>query len=249
MPFRILIVDDKIDDEMYEISALPDMLRAAGYEVRATADGSEAYDLVWDYHPDLVVLDIVFENQSVDGIDICEAIRLSESELPIILVTAFMKETEDVLRGFEVGADDYVTRPRDNREILARIRANLPHEVVIVDDYLLVDHAGRRVWACRDSSWEEIHLQPLQFELLELLILNARLIVPTTMLKDRVWGKQVSDDVLAVYIHRLRTKLEPDPAQPMYIETIKTIGYRFSGRPIRASSNVLEHGCGSVEGE
>jgi two-component system response regulator VicR len=132
-----LIVDDEIDNESEEISKLPEMLRAAGYEVRTTSDGDQAYDLVWEYHPDLILLDIVFENQSVDGTEICEAIRLNGSDVPIILVTAIMKETEQVLRGFRAGADDYVTQPRDNREIMARIRANLPPEVIVVGDYLL----------------------------------------------------------------------------------------------------------------
>jgi DNA-binding response OmpR family regulator len=249
MPFKILVVDDKIDNESKEISKLPEMLRAAGYEVRTTSDGDQAYDLVWEYNPDLIVLDIVFENQSVDGIEICEAIRLNESDVPIILVTAIMTETEQVLRGFEVGADDYVTRPRDNREIMARIRANLPPEVIVVDDYILVDFASRRVWVCRDGSWQEIHLQPLQFELLNVLITNAGLIVPTTTLKDRVWGKPVSDQALAVYIHRLREKLEPDLGQPVYIENIRGLGYRFNGRPTRASLALLEYGCGSTEGD
>jgi len=251
MAFRILVADDLIDDESEEISNLPGMLRAAGYEVRITADGNRAYDLVWEYRPDLVVLDIRFEDQTVDGVDVCEAIRQNESdvEIPIILITAVWKETEDVLRGFNAGADDYVTRPRDNREIIARIRANLPPEVIIVDDYLLIDRAARRVWVCRDGRWQEVHLQPLQFELLDVLITNAGRIVSTTTLKDRVWGKPVSDEALAVYIHRLRKKLEPDPAHPVYIETVRELGYRFNGRPIRASINLLEDGCGSTEGD
>jgi len=243
MPFKILVVDDEIDNESDEISRLPDMLRAAGYEVRTTADGNQAYDLVWEYNPDLVVLDIVFNKQSVDGIEICEAIRQNESNIPIILVTAFMTETEQVLRGFEVGADDYVTRPRDNREIMARIRANLPPEVIVVDDYIQVDFAGHGVWVKRNGNWQETHLQRLQFELLEVLMLNARRIVLTTTLKDRVWGKPVSDDVLAVYIRRLREKLELDPAHPVYIENIRGLGYQFNGRPIRAGSMSPRRKC------
>jgi DNA-binding response OmpR family regulator len=249
MAFKILVADDEIEDESNEISKLPDTLRAAGYEVRTTSSGSQVYDLVWEYHPDLVVLDIVFENQSVDGIEICEAIRLNESDIPIILVTAIMKETEQVLRGFRAGADDYVTRPRDNREIMARIRANLPPEVIVVDDYMLVDSSRQRIWLCRDGSWQEIHLQRLQFELLDVLILNAGQIVPTTTLKDRVWGKLVSDAALAVYIHKLRDKLESDPSYPAYIETVRGLGYRFNGRPVRASLNALEYGCGGAEGD
>jgi DNA-binding response OmpR family regulator len=249
MPFKVLVVDDEIDNESNEISRLPDMLRAAGYEVRTTSDGDQAYDLVWEYHPDLIVLDIVFKGQSTDGIEICEAIRLNGCDVPIILVTALMTETEDVLRGFKVGADDYVTRPRDNREIMARIRVNLPRETRVVDNYMLVDSESRRVWVCRDGKWQKQHLQPLQFELLEVLITNAGLIVPTTTLKDRVWGKPVSDAALAVYIRRLREKLEPDPDNPVYIENVRGFGYRFNGRPARASLTILEYGCGDAEGD
>lgn len=249
MPFKILVVDDEIDNESNEISRLPDMLQAAGYEVRTTSDGNQAYDLVWEYNPDLIVLDIVFKGQSVDGIEICEAIRLNECDVPIILVTALMTEAEDVLRGFEVGADDYVTRPRDNREIMARIRANLPPEVKVVDDYILVDSSSLRVWVCRDGSWKKTLFQRLEFELLDVLITHAGLIVPTTTLKDRVWGKPVSDAALAVFIYRLRQKLEPDPYHPVYIENIRGLGYRFNGRPTRASLSLLEYECGNAEGD
>ena len=235
MPFKILVVDDKIDDKNDEIHELPDKLREAGYEVETTADGSAAYDLFWECNPDLVLLDVVFENQPVGGIELCEAIRQNGSDVPIILITAIMKETEEVLRGFEVGADDYVIRPRDNREILARIRANLPLEVLVFDDYLKIDFASRRVWVKPPGEdWQERHLQRLEFELLEVLVINAGRIVPSTSLKDRVWGKPVSDDVLAVYINRLRKKLEPDPEHPIYIETMRGLGYRFNGRATRA---------------
>ncbi len=246
MPFRILVVDDQIDNPTDEIARLPAMLRAAGYEVKTTSQGRRAYDLVWDYRPDLIVLDIVFENQPVDGVEVCEAIRMNACDVPIILVTAFRTETEQVLRGFEAGADDYVTRPRDNREILARVRANLPPAVFVVDDDLLVDCSRRRIWRCRDGDWEEVHLQPLQFELLETLTLNAGQVVPPTTLKDRVWGKPVSDAALAVYVHRLRDKLEPDPGQPIYLETVRGLGYRFRGDPVRASLSALAHGCGGA---
>jgi len=249
MPFKILVVDDEIDDESSEISRLPDMLRAAGYEVRTTADGNQAYDLVWEYNPDLVVLDIVLNNQSVDGIEICEAIRQNGSDIPIILITAYRKETKEVLRGFEAGADDYVTRPRDNREIMARIRANLPPEVIVVDDYIQVDFAGQRIWVKRDGNWKEVHLQRLQFELLDVLILNAGRTVLTTTLKDRVWGKPVSDSALAVYIRRLREKLEPDSTHPAYIETSRGFGYQFTGRPTRASAMFPGRRCCIKKGD
>jgi DNA-binding response OmpR family regulator len=152
-----------------------------------------------------------------------------------------MTDIEDILRGFKAGADDYVIRPRNNREIIARIRANLPPEVLIVDDYLCVDLAGFQVFLRRCENWQKIHLPPLEFELLKVLIMNAGLVVLTTILKNKVWeDKLVSDDVLAVYIRRLREKLEPDPAHPFYIETIKGFGYQFTGKPIRASRPSFE---------
>jgi len=180
------------------------------------------------------VLDIRFERQGITGIEICRAIREAEYRSPIILVTAIFKETDDVLAGFEAGADDYVIRPRDNREILARIRANLPPEIVEVDDRIRIDFDGRRVWVKADAVWQDADLQPMQFKLLHVLVVNAGLMMTSTLLKELVWEKEISDDALAVFIRRLREKLEPDPHHPIYIETIRGIGYRFNGRPTRA---------------
>jgi two-component system, OmpR family, alkaline phosphatase synthesis response regulator PhoP len=235
MPFKILVVDDNLDVKHDEISKLPEMLRAAGYEVVITPDGVAAYDLVLEYKPDLVVLAIQFKNQPVDGFEICEAIRQNENiKIPIILITSAMKESEDILRGFEAGADDYVVRHRDNREILARIRANLPPEVLIINDYLCVDLAGFQVFVKRAQNWQKVHLPPLEFELLKVLIMNDGLVMLTTSLKNKIWGdKLVSDDVLTVYIRRLREKIEPNPAHPVYIETIEGFGYRFNGKQTR----------------
>lgn len=234
MPFKILIIDDEINSKTNIISGLPALLRSAGYEVATTADGVAAYDLVFEVKPDLIVLDIRFERQAITGIEICRAIREAEYRAPIILVTAIFDETDDVLAGFEAGADDYVIRPRDNREILARIRANLPPEIVEVDDRIRIDFDGRRVWVKADAVSQDADLQPMQFKLLQVLVVNAGLIMPSTLLKELVWGKEISDDALAVFIRRLREKLEPDPHHPIYIETIRGVGYRFNGRPTRA---------------
>jgi two-component system, OmpR family, alkaline phosphatase synthesis response regulator PhoP len=241
MPFKIFIADDEINDKHNEISRLPEMLRAVGYEVITSPDGLRVYDLILESKPDLVVLDISFKNQPVDGFEICEAIRSNDLEIPIILITAAMTAIGDILHGFEVGADDYVTRPRDNREILARIRVNLPPEVLIVDDYLCFDLAGFQVFVVRAGSWQEVHLAPLEFELLKTLLVHAGLIMLTTNLKNKVWeDKIVSDDVLAVYIRRLREKIEPDPDHPIYIETIKGFGYRFNGKPVHTNRRFSE---------
>ncbi len=240
MPFKILVIDDKIHDRTDTISGLPVLLQSAGYEVATTADGVAAYDLVFETKPDLIVLDLHFDRQEINGIEICQAIRDEGYRAPIILVTAIFTETDDVLAGFEVGADDYVIRPRDNREILARIRANLPPEVVEVDERLRIDFNGRRLWVKNGQEWQETSLQTMQFKLLQVLVVNAGLIMPSTMLKELVWGKEISDDALAVFIRRLREKLEPDPHQPTYIETIRGVGYRFNGRPTRAHQEATQ---------
>jgi DNA-binding winged helix-turn-helix (wHTH) protein len=119
---------------------------------------------------------------------------------------------------------------------MARIRANLPPEVVVVDDYLRVDLASRRVWVCKNGGWREVHLPPQLWRLLETLIVNAGIIVPTTRIKDRVYGKSVGDSALAVAVFKLRQKLEPDPKHPVYIEVARGIGYRFNGTLVRASA-------------
>jgi len=236
MPLKILVADDNINDKFDEVSRLPEMLKAAGYEVVTTADGAELYDLVPECKPDLVLLDIYFKNQPVNGFEICEAIRSNDPDIPIILITGVKTDTEYILLGFEKGANDYVVRPRDNREIIARIRANLPPEVLIVDNTLCVDLVGNQVFVKRAEGWQEVHLPRLKFELLKVLIMNAGLVMLTTSLKNKIWeDKIVSDDVLAVYIHWLREKLEQDPAHPVYIETIKGFGYRFNGKPIHTS--------------
>jgi two-component system, OmpR family, response regulator MtrA len=235
MPFKILVIDDNIRDSTDTISGLPALLEREGYEVATTAGGETAYDLVFEYKPDLIVLDIHFGRQSIDGIKICRAIRTESYQAPIILITAVFTETEDVVAGFEAGADDYVRKPCDNLEILARIRANLPPGIEEFDDRIRMDFENQRVCVKRNEEWQEVNLQPLLSRLLQVLVLNAGRIVESTRLKDRVWDKDdISDDALAVCIRRLREKLELDPHHPMYVETIRGVGYRFNGRPTRA---------------
>jgi DNA-binding response OmpR family regulator len=232
MPFKILVIDDEIYNKTDTISAIPTLLEREGYEVAATADGNAAYDLVSEFKPDLIVLDIGFPGQNITGIEICQSIRLDDSWTPIILITSTFKETDDVLAGFQAEADDYVRRPCDNREILARIRANLPQEMVEVDSYIRIDFKERGVQRNNGGKWCDVQLRPLEFRLLKVFVLNAGRIMESTRLKDRVWDREdISEGVLAVYIRRLRERLEPDPTHPVYIETIHGIGYRFNGKP------------------
>ncbi len=110
-----------------------------------------------------------------------------------------------------------------------------------LDNYIQIDFITRRVWVKQEDEWQEVHFQRLQFELLKLLVINARRTLPTTTIIDHIWGKDVSTDVLGVYIHRLREKLELSPDQsPVYIENIRGLGYRFNGRPVKVSQATMD---------
>lgn len=232
MPYKILVIDDRINERTYPLAALPGMLEGEGYEVATTADPEKAWDLVFEYQPDLILLDIELEpgqnpgHGEPLGITYCRQIRTEGYPGPIILITAVWTETGSVIEGFDAGADDYVRMPCDNLEILARIGASLPGGIYKVNCRILIDSEERRVWV----AGVEVHFAPLEFKLLDILVRNAGRIVPSSMLIDRVWEKDVSDDVLAVFVRRLRQKIEPDPSHPTYIETVRGIGYRFRVR-------------------
>ena len=238
MAFTILIADDKIHDERDTISDLPHLLRQAGYDVIMTDNADEACTLVWERQPDLAVLDIDFKPQRTSGLDVCRSVRAQERDdgnrLPIILITAVFRETVDVLEGFRLGVDDYVIRPCDNRVILARIRANLPPEIMDIDGRMRIDFEQYRLWVRHDEQWRQIRLPRLQFELLRILVTNAGRILTTVGISEQIFAKDVSQDALAVVIHRLRQSIETDPAVPIYIETIRGVGYRFTGHPVRS---------------
>lgn len=234
MPLRVLIVDDHIEDRHRLISELPDRLRKEGYDVRTTAHSSEAYDLVWEYRPHLIVLDVVFPRQGLQGLDILESIREQEKlgrqgRTLIILISQPRRETDDVLVGLNAGADDYAAH-KDNREILARIRRLLPPPVYQPDDYLAVQLAKRKVSVKKDGNWREVDLTRTQLDLLEILITNAGRSLSKTGLKITLRAgddEYMSDNQLFKIMSELRSALQPYPGHPDYIETIRDFGYRF----------------------
>lgn len=236
MPFKILLVDDEIDQEGYLIAQLKQLLKDDDFDVQTTADGESAYDLIFAFKPDVIVLDIKFGSQPRLGLEICESIRANGVQTPIILITKIYTETEDVLEGFKRGADDYVRLPCDKKEIRARILANLPPEFVTTySDYIRIDYQSQRVCLKRNEEWHEVILTPLQFRLLRELALNEGVPMKSVTLMDRVWDKEEMDErALATAINRLRAVIEPDKHKPVYIETIHGVGYRFNGRSTRA---------------
>ena len=226
-PPTILVVDD---EQSYR-DALAVSLRREGFLVQVAADGLEAIERFEAHKPALVLLDVMLPRMS--GIDVCRELR-AKSRVPIIMLTARDAEIDTVV-GLEVGADDYVTKPFRLRELVARIRAALRRapgdideessgEVLEVGDVRL-DPLRHEVFV-RDDN---VQLALKEFDLLELLLMNAGRVLTRDVLMDRVWGSSYVGDTktLDVHIKRLRAKIETNPSSPTRITTIRGLGYRY----------------------
>ena len=236
MDARILLVED--DPSIREVTALG--LRAAGFAVATAADGVEGLERWRAEAPDLVLLDVMLPRMS--GVDVCREIR-TRSQVPIIMVTARNAEIDAVV-GLEVGADDYVTKPFRLRELVARVRAALRRAprpgVELGEADEMIEVGTVRVDVARHEVLVHDELVPLplkEFELLELLMLNAGRVLTRDVLIDRVWGPNYYGDTktLDVHVKRLRSKIEDDPANPSRIVTVRGVGYRFERAPSAAS--------------
>jgi two-component system response regulator RegX3 len=221
-----------VEDEEAFIDALSVGLRREGFEVEIARDGAEALDRFDAVQPDLVLLDVMLP--TVSGLDVCREMR-HRSDVPIIMVTAKTAEIDTVV-GLEVGADDYVTKPYRLRELVARMRAVLRRHPRS-GDTVVADHDVLRVDGIEldpDShevrvSGELVSLPLKEFELLALLMENAGRVLPRATLIDRVWGSDYVGDTktLDVHVKRLRAKIEPDPANPRVLVTVRGLGYKF----------------------
>ncbi|MFC1938541.1 response regulator transcription factor [Chloroflexota bacterium] len=191
----------------------------------------------FEHRPDLILLDVVMPK--MDGWQTCERIR-DISDVPIIMLTGKRVDEEDLIKGLEHGADDYLIKPVGNRELVARVRATLRRaglpssprirEGVIYDDnYLSVDISKRQVVINR----KRVKLTPREFRLFTLLLENAGRILTHQKFLERVWGWEYSDDVdyVRIYISHLRHKIEPNSAKPRYIITESGVGYYFQKTP------------------
>jgi two-component system response regulator RegX3 len=226
-----------VDDEVAYREALSTALRREGFGVDLAADGPDALRRFHASRPDLVLLDLMLPGMS--GIDVCREIRRSSS-IPIIMVTARDSELETVV-GLEVGADDYVTKPFRLRELVARVRAGLrraatpsagPAGAESVDERLVVEIGDVRLDAGRHEvrvRGEVVHMPRKEFELLELLMVNAGIVITRDTLIDRVWGGDYVGDTktLDVHVKRIRAKIEADPSHPLRISTVRGVGYRY----------------------
>lgn len=233
MPEQLILV---VEDEEAFIDALTVGLSKEGFRVAVARDGAEGLARFDELQPDLVLLDLMLPR--ISGIDVCREIR-SRSAVPIIMVTARSAEVDTVV-GLEVGADDYVTKPYRIRELVARMRAVLRRtaqrdadpgaaaadgDAAIVVGDISISPARHEVTV----RGEPVQLPLKEFELLELLMANAGLVLSRDTLIERVWGHDYVGDTktLDVHIKRLRAKLEPEPSNPTRIVTIRGLGYKF----------------------
>ncbi len=218
---RILVVDD--DTALAEMIGI--VLRAEGFDPTFCADGSEALDAFRAAKPDLVLLDLMLPG--MDGIEVCGLIR-AESGTPIIMLTA-RTDTSDVVKGLESGADDYVVKPFNPKELVARIRTRLRPAPESTPDLLQIgdlqlDVAGHEV----KRGDERINLTPLEFDLLLALATKPQQVFTREMLLEQVWGYHYKADTRLVNVHvqRLRAKVEEDPDNPKIVMTVRGVGYR-----------------------
>lgn len=223
---RILVVDD--EERMVRFIRLN--LEHDGFRVTEAFNGTQAVNKVRSDLPDLVLLDIMMPD--IDGFEVLRIIR-EVSSVPVIMLTA-KGEEDDRVRGLELGADDYITKPFSPRELVSRVRAVLRrtetagsaiHGLIEVDDHLKLDFDRREIWL----DGKLVQLRPTEYRLLYHLVQNAGWVISHDQLLARVWGYEYRDEphYVRLYINYLRKKLEEDPANPKYILTERGVGYRF----------------------
>lgn len=227
-----------VEDEATLSTTIAYNLRKAGYDVRSAADGEAALRLAAHDPPELVLLDVMLP--TIDGFEVCRQLRRTSS-VPILMLTARDDEVDRVV-GLEIGADDYMTKPFSMRELLARVKALLRrrdmlqqelitagpiHSRAISAGELLIDPGAYRV----TRRGQEVVLKPKEIELLLYLARNRGQACSNRQILESVWGYDYFGDArtVAVHVHGLREKLEDDPRNPRLIETVRGIGYRFTG--------------------
>jgi len=221
-----------IDDEELATRLLQIVLERKGYEVIVAYRAEEGLRQAYSHQPDIILLDIMMPD--MDGWEVCRRLR-ELSDVPIIFLTA-KSDTRDVVRGLEMGANDYVVKPYENDELVARIKAHLRRAPKpTLDEELVFDSGNFEINLIRREvrvGNKAVHLTPKEFNLLGVLARNAGRVITRADLVREAWGPEYGDatDSLKLYIHYLRQKIEPDPQNPTYIVTSRGIGYRFMDR-------------------
>ena len=231
MTKKILVVDDA----PAMVRLISRVLTKKGFEVLESNNGQDALRLLYNNKPDLVLLDVVMPK--MDGWQTCSRIRDISAIIPIIMLTGSRRTENDVVRGLDYGADDYLIKPVGNKELVARVqamlrRSELPSSVednrkslTFNDGYLTIDIAQRKVVV----DGKPVKLTPIEFRMLALLLQNTGRILTHQQMLEKVWGWEYVDDLdyVRIYISHLRRKIEPDPALPKYIITEPGVGYYF----------------------
>jgi two-component system KDP operon response regulator KdpE len=228
MSDKILI----IDDEEPTVQLISMLLEKRGFEPIKAFRAEEGLRKAYRHQPDLVLLDVMMPD--MDGWDVCKRLR-EMSDVPIIFLTA-RDDVKDVVYGLEIGSDDYVVKPFNNDELIARIKAhlrrsprpNMSEEMIFNDGDFRINFMNREVWVRNELK----HLTPKEFNLLAVLVRNAGRVVTRNELVTQAWGEEYSDaiDSLKLYVHYLRQKVEANAQQPEYIVTSRGVGYRFVNR-------------------
>ncbi|HWB83800.1 MAG TPA: response regulator transcription factor [Bryobacteraceae bacterium] len=220
---RILV----IEDEPAMLRGLKDAFAAKGFETIVAAEGETGLHLACSAHPDLIVLDIMLPN--VNGYEICRAVRAANLQMPIVMLTAKGQEA-DIILGLNLGADDYITKPFRIGELLARVNAHLrrtkasAHDIFHFGDYEL-HWSSHKLF----RHGAEIELTAKEFRLLEYFASRTGCALSRNEILDAVWGNSIIVTPRSVdrCVTTLRAKIESDPRLPIYIQTIRDIGYRF----------------------
>jgi DNA-binding response OmpR family regulator len=227
-PKKILVVDDEATIR----EVVSRYLAREGFQVQEAADGFEALDAIKDTPPDLIVLDLMLPG--LDGLTLTQHLR-QDREIPIIMLTA-KGEPSDRIRGLDLGADDYITKPFSPQEVVSRVRAVLrrsggsavlgPQQPVVFDR-LTIDPTSHEV----SVDGETVTLTAKEFDLLLHFAQNPGQVFTRAQLLGQVWGDELFTDpsTVTVHIRRLREKIEPDPSNPAYISTVWGVGYKFKG--------------------
>jgi DNA-binding response OmpR family regulator len=219
-----------IEDDAALLRGLKDNFETQGYDVRTASDGQKGLEALLHNPPDLVLLDLMLPK--VNGYEICRRARSANLDIPIIMLTAKGQE-DDIVRGLELGADDYVTKPFSIRELIARVKAFLrrkPAETATFEfgDFRL-DLTAHKLF----RHGLEVALTAKEFRLLEFFVKRAGRALTRDNILDAVWGREVlvTDRSVDRCVTTLRSKIEPDPRNPEFVKTIRDIGYRFELAP------------------
>jgi DNA-binding response OmpR family regulator len=223
-----------VDDEPTLSEVISYNLRQAGYATVTAADADEALRIFKEEKPDLILLDVMLPQGS--GFDVCRLIRQQGSNVPIIMLTARIAESDRVL-GFELGADDYVLKPFATRELIARVKALLRRSRTTSDenpatDLLVSASLGMTIDTDKRSvsiNGREIKLSRKEFEVLALMVTHPGRVFERSVLLERIWGGEsvVDERTVDVHIRWLREKVEPEPSKPVHLLTLRGIGYKF----------------------